>query len=111
MQKEEKIQKAKSLQDVRQELVMKNYCDSRVKQIIDDKKFIEKPGWFWIGILAFVFSVSIGLLVGLLAFLYNEQRKFYIQKIEDLKNFYQEKIIDYKTYDKICHTGTLNKNK
>ena len=73
MQKEEKIQKAKSLQDVKiQELVIRDQCDFRIKQIIDDKKFIEKPGWFWGCILAFVCSVLIGLLV----FLYKEQRKF-----------------------------------
>ena len=84
---------------------MKDFCKNEIKTTIDEKKFIEKPSWFWIGIfgfVAFIVASLISINIALIVYIYKEQQQFYIQKVEDLKSFYQEKIIDYKTYDKEC---------
>ena len=85
---------------------MKDFCKNEIKTIIDEKKnLLKKPSWFWIGIFSFVAVIVISLIkinIYLMKYIYKEQQQFYIQKVEDLKSFYQEKIIDYKTYDNIC---------
>ena len=108
MQKDIRLSKSLSISktqklEIRDE--MKDFCKNEIKTIIDEKKFIEKPSWFWMIIfsgVALIVGALISVNIYLIKYIYKEQRQFYIQKVEDLKKFYQEKLIDYKSYDDIC---------
>ena len=85
---------------------VKDQCHAYCKELINEKKFIEKPGWLWGAIIAAAGSIIIILIganVAMWRFAYKQQQRFYEQKLNYLQKFYQEKLIDYKSYNRICN--------